>query len=407
MQIEKMKVSDLKYAPYNPRKIDDKELAKLKRSISEFGYVEPIVWNERTGFVVGGNQRLKVLRELGIEEVDVVVVDLDDAKEKALNVALNKISGEWDFPKLKDLLIDIDTGDFDIELTGFDLDEIGELIAFDKEPEEDGFDVDAALENTEEPVTKRGDIYLLGKHRLMCGDSTIKEDVEKLMDGKKADMVFTDPPYGVAVNSGDLEDLKARNRRLDGKKVTNDHLKGEELRGLLEKSFNRFFENMKTGASIYVCHAEGLGMDVLFRSLFAEAGFKPAEIIIWVKDVFAFGRQDYHWRHEPIIYGWKEGAAHYFVDDRTQDTVWEIARPKISKEHPTMKPIALCSKAINNSSKSGWIVLDLFGGSGSTLIACEQLNRICYMMELDERYCDVIVKRWEEYTGEKAKLIRK
>lgn len=199
MQIEKMKVSDLKYAPYNPRKIDDKELAKLKRSITEFGYVEPIVWNKRSGFVVGGNQRLKALRELEIEEVDVVVVDLDDAKEKALNVALNKISGEWDFPKLKDVLTDIDTGDFDIELTGFDLDEIGELIAFDKEPEEDDFDADAAIEEIEEPKTKRGDIYLLGKHRLMCGDSTIKEDVEKLMDGKKADMVFTDPPYGISV----------------------------------------------------------------------------------------------------------------------------------------------------------------------------------------------------------------
>lgn len=407
MEIQNMKVSDLKYAPYNPRKIDEKELAKLKRSISEFGYVEPIVWNQRTGFVVGGNQRLKALRELGIEEADVVVVDLDDAKEKALNVALNKISGEWDFIKLKDVLTDIDTGEFDIELTGFDLDEIADLITFDKEPEEDDFDVDAATEDIEESKTKRGDVYLLGKHRLMCGDSTIKEDVEKLMDGKKADMVFTDPPYGVAVNSDDMKDLKARNRRLDGKKVTNDNLKGKELRELLEQSFNRFFESMKAGASIYVCHAEYLGMDVLFRSLFAEAGFKPAEIIIWVKDVFAFGRQDYHWRHEPIIYGWKEGAAHYFVDDRTQDTVWEIKRPKVSKEHPTMKPISLCSKAINNSSKPNWIILDLFGGSGSTLIASEQLDRICYLMELDEKYCDVIVRRWEEFTDKKAELIRK
>jgi len=392
MKIEKMKVSDLKFAPYNPRKIDDKELAKLKRSITEFGYVEPIVWNQRTGFVVGGNQRLKVLRELGIEEVDVVIIDLDDAKERALNVALNKISGEWDFPKLKDLLTDIDTGDFDIELTGFDLDEIENLITFDKEPEEDDFDADAAIEEIEEPKTKRRDIYLLGKHRLMCGDSTVKEDVEKLMDGKKADMVFTDPPYGVDY---------------DGGTKTREKLKGDSNTDLYLPCCKMAFSFSSDSAPLYLWHAGVKGIAAAAAAAAAAAGYEIRCEIVWNKNHAQFGSlsSQYKQKHEPCYYCFKRSKVVNWCGPTNEVTVWDIDRSNKNEFHPTQKPVALASRAIQNHKAP--IVLDLFGGSGSTLIACQQLNRTCYMMELDERYCDVIVRRWEEFTGKKAQLMRK
>lgn len=390
MQIEKKKVSDLKYAPYNPRKIDDKELAKLKRSISEFGYVEPIVWNKRSGFVVGGNQRLKALRELEIEEVDAVVVDLDDAKEKALNVALNKISGEWDFIKLKDVLTDIDTGDFDIELTGFDLDEIADLITFDKEPEEDDFDADAAIEEIEEPKTKRGDIYLLGKHRLMCGDSTVKEDVEKLMDGKKADMVFTDPPYGVNYDGG----TKLRNK-----------LAGDDTTDLYEPCCKMARDFSTNEAALYLWHAGVKGIAAAAAAAAADWVIRCE--IVWNKNHAQFGAlsAQYKQKHEPCYYCYKKGKTVNWCGPKNEVTVWDVDRALVNEYHPTQKPVELAKRAIQNHKAD--LVLDLFGGSGSTLIACEQLNRICYMIEIDERYCDVIVKRWEEYTGKKAQLMRK
>jgi len=399
MKIEKMKVSDLKYAPYNPRKIDDKELAKLKRSISEFGYVEPIVWNQRTGFVVGGNQRLKALRELGIEEVDVVVVDLSDAKEKALNVALNKISGEWDFPKLKDLLTDIDTGDFDIELTGFDLDEIENLITFDKEPEEDGFDTDTALEEIEEPKTKRGDIYLLGKHRLMCGDSTIKEDVEKLMDGKKADMVFTDPPYGVNYHCETSSMYYSKGRK--GKE--RDKIIGDENTEIYKKFVPIMKENV-VGPMYVFC---GAGTEIDLLMVFRDNSLILINTLIWDKMRFgghALGA-NYKPRFEMFYYVIGKNTDRLWAGKNDEETLWQLKRDNKTEFHTTQKPIALAMRAITNHTAK--LILDLFGGSGSTLIACEQLNRICYMMELDERYCDVIVRRWEEFTGKKAQLMRK
>ena len=386
MKIEKMKVSDLKYAPYNPRKIDDKELAKLKRSISEFGYVEPIVWNQRTGFVVGGNQRLKALRELEIEEVDVVVVDLDDAKEKALNVALNKISGEWDFPKLKDLLTDIDTGDFDIELTGFDLDEIADLITFDKEPEEDDFDADAAIEEIEEPKTKRGDIYLLGKHRLMCGDSTIKEDVERLMDGKKADMVFTDPPYGI------------------DKEIKNDDLKGDEF---IEWNSD-WLSKIPTGTDAgFVCyHSTRTFPSLMIPAM--ESGWK-FERMLWFHrpDKFPVHTWNGWMLTSQAILIFSKGEVEYKKVSPADQDYYRCTSKELTVHtgHPTEKIVSHLAKVMEHYAAE--LLYDPFGGSGSTLIACEQLNRTCYMMELDERYCDVIVRRWEEFTGKKAQLMRK
>jgi DNA modification methylase len=396
VQVSKIPIGQLNPAAYNPRKDlqpGDPEYEKLKRSMQEFGYVEPIVWNKRTGNIVGGHQRYKVLLDMGMREVDCVVVDLDETKEKALNLALNKIQGDWDDLKLKDLLQELDTGEFDLELTGFDMGEIEDLIAQLHVPEE--IIEDEVPEPPEEPKVKPGDIYQMGKHRLMCGDSTKLEDVKKLMGGELADMVFTDPPYNVDYTGGTNEALKIKNDNMDDSTFYN----------FLHDAFGCMLEVTKPGGGIYICHADSEGIN--FRSAMVNAGWFLKQCIIWVKNSLVLGRQDYHWQHEPILYGWKPGAAHKFYGDRKQTTVWQIDRPMASREHPTMKPVSLCAKAIENSSKAGDIVLDLFGGSGSTLIACEQLNRTCYMTELDPIYCDVIIERWENFTGQKAELLDK
>lgn len=242
---------------------------------------------------------------------------------------------------------------------------------------------DPSFDYAKETNIKYGDIYVLGNHRLMCGDATKKEDVEKLMNSAKADMVFTDPPYNV-----DYEGKAG--------KIQNDKQSDELFYNFLFNSFTNMYNILKPGGSIYCCHADTEGAN--FRTAFKNAGFKLAECLIWVKNALVLGRQDYHWRHEPILYGWKEGSAHYFVDDRSQDTVWEYNKPKHSDLHPTMKPIELIARAIKNSSKKWEIVFDPFGGSGSTLIACEQLERNCYMMELDEKYAQTIINRWRVLT---------
>ena len=271
--------------------------------------------------------------------------------------------------------------------------EIEELMnQFHIEGEEDNFNVDEAVEEIEEPITKRGDIYLLGRHRLMCGDSTIKEDVEKLMDGKKADMVFTDPPYGV--------DYEGRTK--DKLKIKNDNLEEDQLSGLVKNAFDNAEHVSREGAYWYATVPPG-PLHLIFASYWKDRGILR-QILVWVKDSMVLGHSEYHYQHEPILFGWIPGKRHK-ISDRTRTTVWEFDRPKASKIHPTMKPIPLVSNAINDGSIKNEIILDLFLGSGSTLIACEQTNRICYGMEIDPVYCDVIVKRWEEYTGKKAELL--
>lgn len=394
MEIKNVLVKDIKYAPYNPRKISDEVLNKLKKSIEEFGYIEPIIVNKRTMQVVGGNQRLKVLRQLGIEEVQSVIVDLDDTHEKALNIALNKINGEWDLPLLKDLLLEIDTGEIDTELTGFDMGEIEELMnQFHIEGEEDAFDVDQAFQEIEIPITKTGDIWLLGKHRIMCGDSTKREDVERLMEGAKAIFMWTDPPYGVSYIGKTKKALKIKNDKFDS------------LGDLLSQAFIVADETLENGAPIYIAHPAG-ELSVLFENKFIEVGWHLHETLVWIKNSMVLGHSDYHYQHEPILYGWK-GKNRFWYGDRKQVSIFQIDRPQRSEEHPTMKPISLIVAHIKNSSKVSDIGYDPFLGSGSTLIACEQTNRICYGMEIDPIYCDVIVKRWEEYTGKKAELLGK
>ena len=389
MNIQRIEISKLNPAKYNPRKDlkpEDEEYQKIKKSLLEFGYVAPIIINSDMT-VIGGHQRLKVLKELGFEEIECNVVDLDKTKEKALNIALNKISGEWDNDKLEELLAELKETDIDMDITGFSFDEMDDILKDITGSKEDDFDLDEILEEIDEPVTKVGDIWILGNHRLMCGDSTKKEDVEKLINNKVIDLIITDPPYNV-----DYEGVAG--------KIKNDHLENNQFYEFLESAFINMFDSIKEGGSIYVFHADTEGLN--FRNAFMNAGFKLAECLIWVKNQFVMGRQDYQWKHEPILYGWKEGVAHYFIDDRSQSTVLEFEKPTRNVEHPTMKPINLLVYLIKNSSKEEDLILDLFGGSGSTLIAAEQTKRKCYTMELDPRYCDVIVKRWEKLIGQKA-----
>lgn len=394
MNIQKIEITKLKPAEYNPRKDlkpEDEEYQKIKRSIIEFGYVAPVIVNSDMT-VIGGHQRLKVLKELGYNEVECVVVDLNKNKEKALNIALNKISGDWDNSKLEELLAELKETDIDLDITGFYFDEVDNILKDITGSKEDDFDIQQALDEIDEPITKTGDIWILGKHRLMCGDSTQKEQVLCLMNNQEADMILTDPPYNV-----DYEGKTA-----DALKIENDNMNEIEFYNFLLDSFRNMYESVKYGGSVYVFHADTEGLN--FRNAFKSCGFKLAQCLVWVKNTFVMGRQDYQWRHEPILYGWKEGAGHYFVDDRKQSTVLEFDKPSRNAEHPTMKPVDLLVYLIKNSSKEDNLILDLFGGSGSTLIAAEQTKRKCYTMELDPKYCDVIVKRWETLTGEKAEL---
>jgi len=394
MNIQKIKIDKLIPATYNPRKDlkpNDPEYIKIKNSIENFGFVSPLIINKDMT-VIGGHQRLKVLKELGFTELECIVVDLDKTNEKALNIALNKIQGDWDEEKLEELLQELKLQNFDTNLTGFDFDEVDEMLKDISGSKEDDFDIDSAYEEIEEPITKPGDVWILGNHRLMCGNSTQKEDVMHLMNKQKADMLLTDPPYNVDYVG----------KTVDALKIANDNMNDVQFYEFLKQAFINMFDSTKEGASIYVFHADTEGLN--FRKAFKDAGFKLAECLIWKKDCFVMGRQDYQWQHEPILYGWKEGAAHYFINDRTQSTILEFDRPKQSTLHPTMKPIDLIARLVKNSSKENDIILDLFGGSGSTIITAEQLNRTCYSMELDPKYCDVIVKRWEILTNKEAIL---
>ena len=394
MNIQKINILKLKPSEYNPRKDlqpEDEEYIKIKNSILEFGYVAPVIINADMT-VIGGHQRLKVLKELGYEEIQCIVVDLDKNKEKALNLALNKISGEWDNDKLEAILAELKETDIDMNITGFSNDEIDDILKDIMGSNEDDFDLEEALEEIEEPITKVGDIWKLGKHRLLCGDSTQQEDVMRLMNNQEADILLTDPPYNV-----DYEGTAG--------KIENDNMNETEFYNLLIDAFKNMHSVAKAGCPIYVFHADTEGLN--FRNAFKNAGFKLAQCLVWVKNTFVMGRQDYQWKHEPILYGWKEGKAHYFIDSRSQNTVLEFDKPTRNAEHPTMKPIDLLVYLIKNSSKENNLIVDLFGGSGSSLIAAEQTNRICYAMELDPRYCDVIIKRWETLTGQKAELEKK
>lgn len=393
MQIQKIPIENLSPAKYNPRKDlqpGDPEYEKLLRSVEEFGYVEPIIWNKRTGNIVGGHQRFKVLKQLGFAEIDCVVVDMDEAREKALNIALNKISGDWDTAKLADVFRDIEQYGISLDITGFEAPEIDKL--FQKLSREDGkiveddFDAEAEAAQITEPLTRRGDIWLLGKHRLMCGDSTDIADVATLMDGAKAKMVFTDPPWNVDYGGSTRPSWKNR-------QILNDKMSTEDFHKFLLAAFKAMAGVSEPGAMTYVVMSAQEWGSVMIAM--KEAGYHWSSTIIWAKDSLVLSRKDYHTQYEPIWYGWLEGEKRLCpLQDRQQSDLWQIDRPKKSEDHPTMKPISLAARAISNSSHLGDAVLDLFGGSGTTLLAAEQTERICRTMELDPKYADVIVRRY-------------
>lgn len=387
MEIKELPLKELKPAAYNPRKKlkkGDKEYEKIKQSLLKFGYVDPIIVNEDLT-VIGGHQRLTVLKDLDYETAKCVIVDLPKEDEKALNIALNKITGQWDEALLADLLLDLQESDFNLDLTGFEPPEIDDILSnvHDKELSEDEFDVEEELKK--QTVSRHGDIWQLGKHRVICGDSTKAETYKQLLDDRKANLVVTDPPYNV-----DVEETAG--------KILNDNMSDGDFYQFLLSMFTQVENHMEDDASIYVFHADTEGLN--FRKAFKNAGFYLSGCCIWKKNSLVLGRSPYQWQHEPCLYGWKKKGKHQWFSDRKQTTIWEYDRPKSSKDHPTMKPIQLMAYPIQNSSMRGTIVLDPFLGSGSTLIAADQTGRICYGIELDEKFVDVIVKRYIEVTGD-------
>ena len=385
-KLQVLPISDLNPADYNPRKKlkpGDKEYESIKKSIEEFGFADPLVVNSDMT-IIGGHQRLTVATALGYTEVPCAVVDVDKTQEKALNIALNKITGEWNKELLADLIKELQDADFDMGKTGFEPPEIEQLFnsVHDKKITEDDFDVDAELAKPN--MAKAGDVWQLGKHRVICGDSILPETYERLMDGSKANMVLTDPPYNVNVEE-------------TAGKIKNDNMADDDFYKFLFAAFVNMEQSMEADASIYVFHADTQGLN--FRKAFTDAGFYLSGCCIWKKNALVLGRSPYQWQHEPCLFGWKKDGKHQWYSDRKQTTIWEYDRPKSSKEHPTMKPIALMAYPIQNSCMSNCIVLDPFLGSGSTLIACEQTGRICYGIELDEKFVDVIVNRYIEQRG--------
>ena len=378
-----------KLVPYvnNARTHSAEQILKLRSSLREFGFVNPIII-DREFNVIAGHGRLMAAKEEGIEEVPCVFVDfLTDAQKKAYILADNRMAMDagWDEELLKIEMEELQNLGYDLEFTGFDEKELADLFGVDdKEVKEDEFDLTAALEKAS--FVERGDVWFVGKHKLMCGDATSSEDVAKLMEDKKANLILTDPPYNVAFKSS------------DGLTIQNDSMDNNDFYEFLYLSFKNMAEHLENGGASYIFHADTEGLN--FRKAFIDAGFHLAGCCIWVKDSLVLGRSDYQWQHEPVLYGFMQNGKHPWYSDRKQTTIWNFDKPKKNSNHPTSKPLDLLAYPINNSTQANAIVIDTFGGSGSTLMACEQMNRICYTMELDEKYASVILRRYVEDTND-------
>ena len=382
MEIKQMDIGAIVPYDKNPRNNDD-AVEATANSIKEFGWQQPIVVDKNNVIIVG-HTRHKAAQKLGLKQVPILVAEsLSDEQVKAYRLADNKTGelADWNLEMLTEELSGI--GNLDMSDFGFDL----------SEDEEEAIDDDYEVEVPEEPKSKLGQIYQLGRHRLMVGDSTDPDQVTKLMNGIKADLLLTDPPYNVGYTGKTKDQLK----------IENDHQEDEEFRAFLGKAFLAAKENMKAGAAFYVWHADMERYN--FEGAARDVGWQIREVLIWNKSVITLGRQDYQWKHEPCLYGWNEGGSHAWYSDRKQSTVLNFNKPNASKLHPTMKPVPLFDYQVKNSSKPGDAVLDLFGGSGTTMIACEQNDRDAYLMELYPKYADVIIDRWEEFTVKKAELI--
>ena len=381
-----------KLVPYinNARTHSPEQITKLRSSLREFGFVNPVIIDRDYG-IIAGHGRVMAAKEEGIEEVPCVFVDyLTEAQKKAYIIADNRFAQDagWDEELLRIEIEALQGMDFDVGLTGFNDDEIADLFDANgkSEAEDDDFDLSAALEKAS--FVQRGDIWTVGRHRLMCGDATSTEDVAALMDDKKANLIVTDPPYNV--------DFKSSN----GLSIKNDKLENDKFYKFLLAAFHNMAANLEKGGAAYVFHADTEGLN--FRRAFIDAGFHLAGCCIWVKNSLVLGRSDYQWQHEPVLYGFLQNGKHYWSKNagRSQTTIWNFDKPKKNKNHPTSKPLDLLAYPIGNSSRENSIVIDTFGGSGSTMMACEQTNRICYTMELDEKYASVILRRFVENGGD-------
>ena len=374
--------------PYanNARTHSPEQIAKLRSSLREFGFINPVIIDKENN-IIAGHGRVIAARAEGIKEVPCVLVDhLTEAQKKAYVIADNRMALDagWDEELLKVELEALEAEAFDLSLTGFDGDELNKLLKDEEEVEDDDFDLTAALEKAS--FAQRGDLWIVGRHRLVCGDATNPDDVNLLMGDKRANLILTDPPYGVDFKSS------------SGLKIKNDALKGDEFADFLLAAFKNMADHAEPGASAYCFHADTEGLK--FRVAFEEAGFHLAGCCIWVKDSLVLGRSDYQWQHEPILYGFLKNGKHRWYSDRKQTTVWNFKKPKRNENHPTSKPLDLLSYPLRNSSQENAIVVDTFGGSGSTLMACELTGRICHTMELDEKYASVILRRYVDDTGD-------
>lgn len=385
-EMKLVKVSQL--VPYinNARIHNEEQITKLRSSLREFGFINPVIIDRECN-VIAGHGRIIAAKAEGIEEVPCVFADhLTEAQKKAYIIADNRMAQDagWDEELLRIEIEALQAEAFDIALTGFEEQEIADLFAMesDSEVEDDDFDLNDALEKA--AFVQKGDVWQVGRHRLMCGDATSEEDVVTLMDGKKANLIVSDPPYGVSFQSS------------DGLSIKNDSMKGEEFYQFLLKAFQNMASHLTKGGAAYIFHADTEGLN--FRRAFVDAGFHLAGCCIWVKNSLVLGRSDYQWQHEPILYGFMKNGKHSWYSDRSQTTIWNFDKPKRNKNHPTSKPLDLLAYPIGNSSQANGIVIDTFGGSGSTLMACEKTNRICYMMEMDEKYASVILRRYVEDT---------
>lgn len=385
-----------KLVPYvnNARTHSPEQITKLRSSLREFGFINPVIIDKDYG-VIAGHGRLMAAKEEGIREVPCVLVDyLTEAQKKAYIIADNRFAQDagWDEELLRIEIESLQAEAFDVSLTGFEDQEIADIFAGDNDTgaEDDDFDLNDALEKA--AFVERGDIWTVGRHRLMCGDATSADDVAALMDGKKANLVVTDPPYNVAFESS------------DGLSIKNDKMAGDKFYEFLLSAFKNMADHLEKGGAAYVFHADTEGLN--FRKAFIDAGFHLSGCCIWVKNSMVLGRSDYQWQHEPVLYGFLQNGKHFWSSKagRSQTTIWNFDKPKKNKNHPTSKPLDLLAYPIGNSSQENAVVIDTFGGSGSTLMTCEQTNRICFMMELDEKYASVILRRYVEDTGDEENV---
>ncbi|MCL2887755.1 MAG: site-specific DNA-methyltransferase [Elusimicrobia bacterium] len=406
MNIEKIKVDEINVATYNPRmdlKPGDAEYEKIKQSIQTFGYIQPLIWNKRTKTLVSGHQRLKILIAEGYKEVEVVVVNLSLAKEKALNVAMNKISGSWDEQKLQSLMSELNqTPDINIGLTGFDFTEVSEILDGLVSNDEENFDLERELEKIKEPITKPGDVISLGKNILMCGDSHSKSDLEFLLKGQKVNLLFTDPPYAVSYAG-----QRPGNTKGKFDVIKNDNLPQKKYEAWLKQILQNTTGHLAPGASFYLWN--GFKQFGPMIDMLIELNLNVACVITWVKEKFALSYSDYNPQTEFCLYGWKnKNKSHKWYGPTNESTLWEVERDKTAAyTHPNQKPTALAERALKNSTVRNDLVLDLFTGSGSTLLACEKLGRRCAGMEIDPKYCDVIVRRYAKHYQASKEVLEK